>query len=345
MRKALALALVACTAWSCSAQRSTEPPPSVPEATKTGPSVREVTITVSDLTASTNFALYVLDATLIESTLLEGQDFSRLTGVDDAQARIRWFEIGDERIAFRQFLGKEGQPVAGEARSNDPSFQHLALVVSDIDRAHQQVSNAAIRPVSIDGPQTIPLTNPDAGGVRAYYFRDPDGHPLELIWYPPGKGQAKWQQSDALFIGIDHTAIAVSDTARSEAFYASLGLEVAGRSLNQGVEQERLSGVPGARVRITGLRGPEGYGVEFLEYLTPVEPHANARQLEPTDIGFYETSVMVDDFSETVARIEALGVTTISTGVGRCGRSCLEGRRAVVVRDPDGHAVRIVEAP
>src|SRR5262249_19559095 len=115
-----------------------------------------------------------------------------------------------------------------------------------------------------------PAWNPDAGGIRAVYFRDPDGHPLELIQYPSGKGDARWQSKDRLFLGIDHTAIAASDTEQTLAFYRGrLGLRAIGGSENWGAEQERLSGVPGAHVRITALRARTGPGVELLHYLMP----------------------------------------------------------------------------
>src|SRR5262249_38002049 len=141
---------------------------------------------------------------------------------------------------------------------------------SDIDAAYARVRAAGATPTSPE-PQTIPVTNAAAAGIRAFYFRDGEGHNLELIWYPPGKGDPRWQDARGrLFLGIDHTAIGVADTDRSVAFYRDLlGMEVKGGSLNEGIEQERLSGVPGARVRITGLRGAGGPGVQLLEYLAP----------------------------------------------------------------------------
>ena len=48
---------------------------------------------------------------------------------------------------------------------------------------------AGWRPISEGGPQLLPPSN---GAVRAFKFRDPDGHPLELIWFPPGQGRAVW---------------------------------------------------------------------------------------------------------------------------------------------------------
>src|SRR5439155_656512 len=92
--------------------------------------------------------------------------------------------------------------------------------------------------------------HPDVRGFE----KVPDGHALEVLWFPPGKGAAKWQRRDALFLGIDHTAIVVGDTARSLACYRdALGLVVAGESENWGPEQERLNNVAGARLRITTL--------------------------------------------------------------------------------------------
>jgi catechol 2,3-dioxygenase-like lactoylglutathione lyase family enzyme len=109
--------------------------------------------------------------------------------------------------------------------------------------------------------------------VHAFKFRDPDGHPLELIWFPPGQGRPLWQQQAAEipFLGIDHTALAVSDTGRSIRFYRGLGFRVAYRSRNYGPAQARLDGLPGARTRITGLRlpGADGPGLELLGYRPP----------------------------------------------------------------------------
>jgi catechol 2,3-dioxygenase-like lactoylglutathione lyase family enzyme len=57
------------------------------------------------------------------------------------------------------------------------------------------------------------------------------------------------------FWGIDHTAIAVSNTQTSLQFYqVLLGLRLAGESENYGTEQEHLNNVFGARLHISGLR-------------------------------------------------------------------------------------------
>src|SRR3954447_1250134 len=189
--------------------------------------------------------------------------------------------LGRERITLSQ---RGGRPIPADARSNDLWFQHLAIVVSDIDRAYAVVRRAGAAPISAE-PQLLPAWNPNAGGIRAVYFRDPDLHPLELIQYPPGKGDKRWQAKERLFLGIDHTAIASSDTEHSLGFYRDrLGLRIAGQSENWGIEQERLSSVPGARVRITTLRADTGPGIELLHYLTPRAGRPAAPDTGPDDL-------------------------------------------------------------
>ena len=73
------------------------------------------------------------------------------------------------------------------------------------------------------GPVTLPKS---AGGVTAVKFRDPEGHPLEFLQFPPG-ANADWK--GAGIMGIDHSAISVGDVAASRRFYARHGLSEGGR--------------------------------------------------------------------------------------------------------------------
>ena len=219
--------------------------------------------------------------------------------------------LGRETI---ELAPSAGRPIPLDWRSNDRWFQHLAIVVSDIERAYPVVLQAGAAPISA-GPQLLPAWNPNAGGIRAVYFRDPDGHPLELIQVPPGKGDARWQDRDQLFLGIDHSAIVAGDTERSLAFYRDrLGLRIAGTSENWGVEQERLSAVPKAHLRITALRAANGLGIELLDYLMPRDGRPMPADTRPGDI-----------WAEEI--------------VLRAGQVPIPEERW---RDPDGHALRIV---
>jgi catechol 2,3-dioxygenase-like lactoylglutathione lyase family enzyme len=321
-------ALIILTLTACATPAAT--PPGAPTAAPAR--VLSVGITVSDLDRLRPLFVDTLAfAPRGERTLCDA-GFAALVALPGACARRLDLAAGEERIELTDFT-VDGRPPPSGARSNDLHFQHIAIVVSDLDAAVARVAPLT-RPIS-DGPQTIPHTNPAAGGIRAYYFRDADGHSLELIWYPPGKGDPRWQARDRLVLGVDHTAIAVADTARSITFYRRLGLDVAGESLNEGVEQERLSGVPGARVRITGLRGAAGPGVELLEYLAP-EGGMPAAPDAANDHTRWEIAVAVAPgaLPRLAASLRAQGVPFISPDV-------VAG--ALLVRDPDGHTVRLTE--
>src|SRR5262249_38354332 len=70
---------------------------------------------------------------------------------------------------------------------NDRWFQHVVIIVRDMDRAYAHLRAHGIAHASTE-PQRLPDWNPGAGGIKAFYFRDPDGHFLEILSFPPGKG-------------------------------------------------------------------------------------------------------------------------------------------------------------
>jgi catechol 2,3-dioxygenase-like lactoylglutathione lyase family enzyme len=250
--------------------------------------------------------------------------------------RVVRLRLGSEFLELTEYLAPRGRPAPPDARSNDRWFQHVAIVVRDMDRAYRWLHDNHVAHVSSE-PQRLPDWNPNAGGIRAFYFRDPDGHPLELIWFPPGKGDARWQQAtDRVFLGIDHTAIAVGDTAASLAFYRDrLGLRVAGGSENYGPEQERLNAVFGARLRITSLRAGEGPGIELLEYLAPCDGRPFPADERASDLVHWQTRLV----TRGEAALEKLGQgRPVAVPDHELGFA-----RGVTVRDPDGHALEIVE--
>jgi catechol 2,3-dioxygenase-like lactoylglutathione lyase family enzyme len=189
-------------------------------------------------------------------------------GWDEADEVV--MRIGEQDIALVRFA-TPGRPYPRDSRSDDLWFQHVAIGVDDMDAAYAWVSSSAgWCPISEGGPQLLPESN---GGVRAFKFRDPDGHPLELLWVPPGKGRSMSHgpASNTPFLGIDHSALSVFSTPQSVAFYRRLGFRVSERSLNRGSAQSRLDGLPSARTRVTSLRlrSAEGPGLELLAYQPP----------------------------------------------------------------------------
>jgi len=160
-----------------------------------------------------------------------GEAYERFQGVLGLRMRVVRMRLGDEAIELTEYLTPRGRPIPVDSRSHDRWFQHIAIIVSDMDRAYASLRQHRVEHAS-PAPQRLPDWNANAGGIRAFYFKDPDGHPLEILWFPGGKGDPKWHQpSDRLFLGIDHTAIVVSDTAQSLRCYRdTLGLRVVGES-------------------------------------------------------------------------------------------------------------------
>lgn len=305
--------------------------------------VDAVGFTVSDLDRSVAFFSEVLSFKQVRDIEVAGEAYERLQGVRGLSRHVVRMQLGDEAIELSEYRPPRGRPIAGDSRSNDLWFQHLAIVVSDMDRAYAWLQRHAVEPISL-GPQRLPDWNRAAAGIRAFYFKDPDGHPLELLEFPPDKGAAKWhRRAEGLFLGIDHTAIVVRDTAASLSFYRdTLGLKVAGESENYGSEQEHLSKVDGAHLNITGLRAAAGPGIELLDYLSPRDGRALPSDASADDLSHWQTRMVAEESAlPGFANIRGGGITFVSPGVVRIPQGEMGFGAALLVRDPDGHALEV----
>src|SRR5437016_4379061 len=278
--------------------------------------VDSIGLTVSDLDRSVAFYSTVLNFQKVSETEVDGENYEHLTGVFGLRMRAARMRLGEEYIELTEFLAPRGRPAPVDARSNDRWFQHIAIIVSDMDRAYQWLRENKVQHAS-PAPQLLPGWNKNAGGIRAFYFRDPDGHPLEVLWFPPEKGNPKWHvTSDKLFLGIDHTAVVISNTEASLKFYRDrLGMEVDGESENYGPEQERLNNVFGARLRITALRAASGLGIEFLEYLAPRDGRPFPADEQANDVVHREIILIAQNAGAAAQKLTAAKTKFVSSGV------------------------------
>src|SRR5712691_743274 len=308
--------------------------------------VDSIGLTVSDLDRSVEFYSKVLSFEKVSETEVDGPEYEHLEGVFGLRMRTARMRLGDEFIELTEFLAPKGRPAPPDARANDRWFQHIAIITSDMDRAYQWLRQNKVQHAST-GPQRLPEWNKNAAGIQAFYFRDPDGHFLEVLAFPSDKGAAKWHPASAsgkLFLGIDHTAIVISDTDASLRFYRDvLGLKVVGESENYGPEQERLNNVFGARLRITSLRAASGPGVEFLEYLAPRDGRQYPPEEKANDLIHWQTRFLGINAANAERDLRMFRSTFVSTGVVELPGATREFRKSIVVRDPDGHAVQIAE--
>jgi catechol 2,3-dioxygenase-like lactoylglutathione lyase family enzyme len=303
-----------------------------------------VGLTVSDIDRSVDFFSKVLSFEKISDTEVWGSDYEHLAGLFGARARVVRMRLGDESIELTEYLTPKGRPIQVDSRSNDRWFQHIAIIVSDMDKAYRWLRQNKVDHFST-GPQTLPEWNKNAGGIKAFYFKDPDKHALEVLWFPPGKGDLKWHRTTGkLFLGIDHTAIVVNDTDASLEFYRDvLGLKQVGESENYGVEQEHLNNVFGARLRITALRAAAGPGVEFLEYLAPRDGRPYPLDARASDLIHWQTNFITTDVRDAEGRLRAGKSAFVSPGFVELAPGQLGFKRGLTVRDPDGHALRVLE--
>ena len=223
--------------------------------------------------------------------------------------RRQALRLGEQVVVIDRYetIGR-AYPEHGDAASL--WFQHLALVVADMAEAYRRL--VAATPITEGGPQHLPAPS---GGVLAFKFRDPDGHPLELLQFPAGSRPAAWQGKFAatrqIGLGIDHSAISVSDADANTRFYRSLGLEPGVRTLNQGLEQQRLDRLAGVEVSVVPMQPPSGTPhLELLGYRVPR--------------GAAGPPLQANDVAAT--------------------RIVWHGARAALLRDPDGHIHQIVSS-
>jgi catechol 2,3-dioxygenase-like lactoylglutathione lyase family enzyme len=189
--------------------------------------------------------------------------------------------IGEHRVAIEQFK-QRGNPYPAHSDAASLWFQHLALVATDIAAAYARLRDVV--PISQDGPQQLPAAS---GGAKAFKFRDPDGHPLELIEFPAGKVPAAWEGKVALSgqiaLGIDHSAISVADVAASTHFYERFGLAAQPGTLNHGAAQEALDDLQDVRVAVAPMRPKAATPhLELLGYQMPRGDTGAA--LRPNDV-------------------------------------------------------------
>src|SRR5216117_220480 len=150
--------------------------------------VDAIGITVSDMDRAVDFYSKVLTFEKVSDTEVAGENYEHLEGVFGLRMRVVRMRLGAEFIELTEYLTPKGRPIPVDTRSNDRWFQHIAIIVNDMDRAYQWLRQHQVQHAST-GPQRLPDWNPNAGGIQAFYFKDPDGHSLEVLQFPHGKGE------------------------------------------------------------------------------------------------------------------------------------------------------------
>lgn len=301
--------------------------------------IDRITMIVSDLYQAENDYVTTLGCGVERRDAIE-HSLAAVLGIPQARGRRSLLRLGCERIEMLEFTDSAGRPYPCDSTSTDIWFQHMAIVVGDMTDAYQRVmANPRFRPISRSGPVRLPVTS---GGAVAFKFRDHDSHPLELIEFPEGRGPGEWRNADdtGCFLGIDHTAVGVSDSAISAGFFRSVfGFSAGTRTENRGREQDELDDVDDVRVSVTQL-APDlpAPRLELLEY------HVGTRRPIPRDTAS-------NDIAATHSAIEVTSLDATAAALARCGHPLTSdhlmtmhgGTRAALISGPDRHRFLVEE--
>jgi hypothetical protein len=103
----------------------------------------------------------------------------------------------------------------------------------------------------------------------------------------------------------------------------------------------------GARLRITTLRAsPHGLGIELLEYLAPRDGRPAPVDLRANDIAHWQTTISLAAAGELIAHaVSRSPFTLVSPRLVDVSSAGLSVESGALIRDPDGHGLRIAAKP
>src|SRR5439155_7214337 len=98
--------------------------------------VDAVGMAVADMDRSLAFYAPVLSFEPVSDVEVTGSEYEHRQGVFGLYMRVLRLRLGDEVIVLTEYLAPRGRPIPADARSHDRWFQHIAIIVSDMERAY-----------------------------------------------------------------------------------------------------------------------------------------------------------------------------------------------------------------
>jgi catechol 2,3-dioxygenase-like lactoylglutathione lyase family enzyme len=311
--------------------------------------LKMIGFTVADVDRETTFFTRVLSFEKVSDFRVIGSEYDKMEGVFNANMRIVHLKLGEQIVELTQYISPPtGRPIPVPSYSNDEWFEHMAIVVRDMDAAYKILQENNVQQISAH-PITIPESNPGAAGIKAVKFRDPEGHDLELIYFPPGKASQIWQKpTSRLFLGLSHTAMTVGSTPKGVAFYRDLlGFDVGGVTFNTGVTQEILDDLFNDTCLVTPMMPlSQPPHIEFLDYKTPPGGRPMPVDTKANDLWHWQTTLLTKDIQAAADRLRKAGTQFITpdiVSIPQDAQAELGFKKALMIRDPNGHALRLIE--
>ena len=277
--------------------------------------IERIAVTVSDLDQTEAFYRDGLGFETLARRFVDLPDDAQPSG-PPARAEILTMGLGAEQVEFIHFA-KAGRSYPSSSRASDLWFQHFAVVVSDMDAAYARLQNVRFRPISLRGPQTFAEKRRTRAGVQIPRSRwsSPRIDILSCLVRAERFGETSARVID---LGIDHTAISVSQTPASLAFYVNLlGMKVAYQTVNHGLAQDRLDDVRGSESAhhrfASGITRRPWPRVARLPERSPRKTGAE-RIPAITDLWHAHIVLRVAGLDTLIARLHRQGVRFVSSG-------------------------------
>ena len=144
-----------------------------------------------------------------------------------------------------------------------------------------------------------------------------------------------------MIVGFNHTSFTVTDLDRSVRFWTeALGFDAASVGPRVGDWQERVTGVPGASIRVAHLYG-HGSHIELIQYVSGAR---EAPRIEPSMACAAHVCFDVTDIAAMWDRLVGAGAEPQGE-IALVDNGPVRGLKAGYLRDPGGIIIELVETP
>jgi len=111
--------------------------------------VKTIGFTVADVERESNFFANVLQFEKIADFRVVGTEYDALTGVFNSNMRIVQLKLGEQIIELTQYVSPPtGRNIPVWSQSNDAWFEHMAIVVGDMDAEYKILQDNNVRQIS-----------------------------------------------------------------------------------------------------------------------------------------------------------------------------------------------------
>ena len=212
--------------------------------------------------------------------------------------RVVRLKLGDEYLQLTQYLSPRGRPAPADARSNDRWFQHVAIIVSDMDSAYARLRRFKVT-AGVGRPAAPAEDDPERRRHPGVLLQGPRRPSARGAPVPAGQGRPQVARSRRIVSSSGSTTPPSwsRDTGRSLAFYRdALGPPGCGREhelRDRAGAAEQRAGRPPAHHGSSRGRGP-GHRVPRVPRSRD-DGRPYPRDERPNDLVHWQTTVSVPD--------------------------------------------------